>query len=204
MKGNKTTDRPTATGWYFGFYNHFKSVQFIQVVYNFPEQKEPSIWVADVGYVSRNEIAWWWSEKIEFPPSGEIPNEFQFENHIVRIVNFGGKLWLVAKDMTKALGYASGGSSVTSLVSKVPPRWRSKKPVATPGGIQKLVCLSEQGLYFFLSRSNKPAAIPFQLWIAGEVIPLRKGVENNIVAETRKTRAELLVQSIYKKVRRRR
>jgi hypothetical protein len=37
--------------------------------------------------------------------------------------------------------------------------------------MQNMLCLSEQGLYFFLGRSDKPAALPFQKWIAGEVIP---------------------------------
>ena len=31
--------------------------------------------------------------------------------------------------------------------------------------------LSEPGLYFFLGRSDKPGALPFQKWLAGEVIP---------------------------------
>ena len=34
-----------------------------------------------------------------------------------------------------------------------------------------MLCLSEQGLYFFLARSDKERALPFQKWIAGEVIP---------------------------------
>lgn len=37
------------------------------------------------------------------------------------------------------------------------------------------MCLSEQGLYFFVGRSDKPKALPFQIWFAGEVLPtLRK------------------------------
>jgi prophage antirepressor-like protein len=32
-----------------------------------------------------------------------------------------------------------------------------------------MAVLSEQGLYFFLGRSDKPKALPFQRWIAGEV-----------------------------------
>ncbi|QGQ71226.1 ORF6C domain-containing protein [Halomonas sp. PA16-9] len=31
--------------------------------------------------------------------------------------------------------------------------------------------LSEQGLYFFLGRSDKPKALPFQMWLAGDVLP---------------------------------
>jgi prophage antirepressor-like protein len=31
--------------------------------------------------------------------------------------------------------------------------------------------LTEQGLYFFLARSDKPQAIPMQRWVAGDVLP---------------------------------
>lgn len=34
-----------------------------------------------------------------------------------------------------------------------------------------MLCLSEQGLYFFLGRSDKPKATPYQMFIAGEGIP---------------------------------
>lgn len=34
-----------------------------------------------------------------------------------------------------------------------------------------MLCLSEQGLYFFVCRSDKPKALPFQKWLAGEVLP---------------------------------
>ena len=34
-----------------------------------------------------------------------------------------------------------------------------------------MTTLSEQGLYFFLGRSDKPKALPYQKWLAGEVVP---------------------------------
>ena len=34
-----------------------------------------------------------------------------------------------------------------------------------------MLMLSESGLYFFLGRSDKSAAIPYQKWVAGDVIP---------------------------------
>ena len=34
-----------------------------------------------------------------------------------------------------------------------------------------MVVLIEQGLYFFLGRSDKPKALPFQKWLTGEVLP---------------------------------
>ena len=45
----------------------------------------------------------------------------------------------------------------------------SDKPTARP--YQDVLCLTEQGLYFFLGRSDKPKALPYQMWIAGEVVP---------------------------------
>ena len=41
----------------------------------------------------------------------------------------------------------------------------------TPKGPQQLAVLSEHGLYFFLNRSDKPRAIPFQKKVAGEILP---------------------------------
>lgn len=34
-----------------------------------------------------------------------------------------------------------------------------------------MAVLSEPGLYFFLGRSDKPKALPFQKWLAGDVLP---------------------------------
>ena len=34
-----------------------------------------------------------------------------------------------------------------------------------------MLCLSEQGLYFFLGRSDKPRALPYQMYISGDVMP---------------------------------
>jgi len=67
LRACRTTKQPTEPGWYFGYYSPYKAIRFIEVVYNFPEQTKPAFWVADLGYVPNTEIAWWWSEKIDFP-----------------------------------------------------------------------------------------------------------------------------------------
>ena len=41
----------------------------------------------------------------------------------------------------------------------------------TPRGPQEMAVLTERGLYFFLGRSDKSKALPFQKWIAGDVLP---------------------------------
>jgi anti-repressor protein len=95
---------------------------------------------------------------------------FAFEGRPVRVELFDGEPWWVVKDVAQVLGYAES-SDPNKLVQAVPEEWKGRKRIPTLGGVQEMSCLSEQGLYFFLARSDKPAADPFQRWIAGEVIP---------------------------------
>lgn len=94
---------------------------------------------------------------------------FAFEDHLVRtIMDDGGEPWFVAKDVALALGYQWNGFK---NVQHIPEEWRGVESVSTPSGEQQMLTLSEQGLYFFVARSDKPAALPFQRWLAGEVLP---------------------------------
>jgi hypothetical protein len=96
--------------------------------------------------------------------------KFTYEGRKVRTFIKDGEPWWVGKDVAEVLGY-SEESNPARLFSNVPEEWKGVKPIHTLGGIQDMLCLSEQGLYFFMGRSDKPAALPFQKWIAGEVIP---------------------------------
>lgn len=95
---------------------------------------------------------------------------FNYEQNQVRTVVVDGEPWFVAKDVVAILGYSSG-SNVSRLISNVPEEWRGVKPIHTPGGTQFMSVISEPGLYFFLSRSDMDVALPFQRWVAGEVLP---------------------------------
>ena len=93
---------------------------------------------------------------------------FQFEEgRVVRTLERDGELWFVAKDVAEALGYTWH----RGLINHVPEEWKGVNPIDSPGGVQNMQCLSEQGLYFFLGRSDKDASLPFQKWIAGDVVP---------------------------------
>lgn len=81
-----------------------------------------------------------------------------------------GVVWFVGKDIVEALEYAEA-SNPARLFANIPDAWRDVKPFHTNGGEQNMLCLSEQGLYFFLGRSDKPKALPYQMWIAGDVVP---------------------------------
>jgi prophage antirepressor-like protein len=97
---------------------------------------------------------------------------FYYEGYQVRKLTIDDELWVVGKDVAEALGYSEATySNVEKMTNHVPEEWKGRYPIPTPGGIQEMICLSEQGLYFFLGRSDKAAALPFQKWIAGEVVP---------------------------------
>lgn len=94
---------------------------------------------------------------------------FSFEGRSLRVLReAAGEPLFVAKDVALALEYAWKG---VSTVSHIPEEWRGVYSVQTPSGTQDMLCLTEQGLYFFLGRSDKPKALPFQKWLAGEVLP---------------------------------
>ena len=105
---------------------------------------------------------------------------FNNNDFYVRSFNDNGEIWFVAKDIAQALEYSEAGS-ITTLFGKVPEIWKGSKPIATPGGVQEMLCLTEQGLYFFLGRSDKENALPYQMWIAGDVVPsIRKTGSYNL------------------------
>lgn len=93
---------------------------------------------------------------------------FNYGAAVVRTVMIDGEPWFVAKDVCEILGVGWNGTTI----SHIPEQWKGMRSVRTPRGNQMMAVLSEQGVYFFLGRSDKPAALPFQMWIAGDVVPM--------------------------------
>jgi prophage antirepressor-like protein len=125
--------------------------------------------------------------------SGEqLVPAFEFEQRSVRVELFDGEPWWVAKDVMAALGYAES-SDAANITAKVPDEWKGTKPFRTLGGVQEMIALSEQGLYFFVARSDKPAALPFQKWIAGEVLPQ---IRKTGAYAVEKSPVEMLLESV--------
>ena len=95
----------------------------------------------------------------------------------VRSINEDGEIWFVARDIATALEYKeSSVDSINKLMAIVPNFWTARKRflVRSENGIEQereMLCLTEQGVYFFLGRSDKPKAQPYQIWIANEVMP---------------------------------
>lgn len=88
----------------------------------------------------------------------------------VRVVDVDGEPWFVARDVLRALDYAEDYNPSRAM-QIIPEEWKGVHPMHTPGGEQEMLTISEQGLYFFLGRSDKPKALLYQKWVAGEVLP---------------------------------
>lgn len=100
--------------------------------------------------------------------SNVIP--FNFGKQRVRTLLVGGDPWFSVQDILRSLDYTDSYKPARAA-AHVPDQWKGVHRLHTPGGTQQMLMLSEQGLYFFLGRSDKPKALPFQMWIAGEVLP---------------------------------
>lgn len=102
---------------------------------------------------------------------------FNNGNFSVRTIEDNGEIWFVAKDVAQALDYSGASlNQVNNLFASVPDIWAAHKRimVRSENGVEQereMLCLTEQGLYFFLGRSDKKAALPYQMWIAGDVVP---------------------------------
>lgn len=111
-----------------------------------------------------------------------------------RFITEGDSFVVVAKDVCANLGYASL-HNLPTLLAAVPEIWKGHRPIVTPGGTQNMLCLSEQGLYFFLGRSDKPAALKYQMWIAGEVVPQIRKTGGYIPVKPGETDIEIMCKA---------
>lgn len=92
---------------------------------------------------------------------------FDFEGKQVRTILRDWEIFFVAKDIAEELEIVW---KWRSTIDSVPTEWVIVLSDGTTSGRDTL-CLSEQWLYFFLARSDKPKALPLQKYIAWEVLP---------------------------------
>lgn len=71
------------------------------------------------------------------------PTLFKYENNQVRVVDKGGNPWWVAKDVCAILGL----SNVSAATKNLHIDEKDIIEVDTLGGPQKVLCVTEPGLY---------------------------------------------------------
>lgn len=96
--------------------------------------------------------------------------------HPVRVTMIDGQPWFAGIDVCRSLGIVNNRDAISLLdddehrVSVIP----------TPGPVarQRLICVSESGLYALIFKSRKPEAKKFRKWVTSEVLPsIRKNGE---------------------------
>lgn len=97
-------------------------------------------------------------------------NELQiFQNEefgSVRTVDVDGKIYFVANDVAKVLGYIETAKAVRTHCKGV-----SEVDIPTNGGTQKAKIIPEGDIYRLIIKSQLPSADKFERWIFDEVIP---------------------------------
>ena len=82
-----------------------------------------------------------------------------------------GVRWRLARIVVSHLDDRCQRLLVCPRIDHVPHEWKRATSVVAPHGTRRVLALTEAGLNFFLSRSDKECARPLQMWIDGEVLP---------------------------------
>lgn len=99
-------------------------------------------------------------------------NEIQvFENTDfgdVRVVEYNGEPYFVAKEVCDILGYTNSRKAIADHVDEED---KGVTKCDTPGGKQNLTIINESGLYSLIIGSKLPEAKQFKHWVTSEVLP---------------------------------
>ena len=85
----------------------------------------------------------------------------------IRLIDRAGEPWFVLNDVCQVLGIDNSRMAARRLRDCE----KGVTQIDTPGGLQEVAIVSEQGLYRLVMRSDKPEAREFQDWVVGEVLP---------------------------------
>lgn len=88
----------------------------------------------------------------------------------LRATQIDCEVWFAATDVAKALGYRDA-NQITRALDDDEKRWSEGTLSECTHGHLGIRLINESGLYRVLMRSQRPEAIPFQRWLAHEVVP---------------------------------
>lgn len=166
--------------------------------------KSVSEWVIKEPRVKSDVLSAVQEAKQESPEELQIFNNQEFT--VRAVTDADGVVWFVTKDIARGLDYKEASlNQVNNLFAMVPDIWSAHKRIMVRdknGSIleREVLCLTEQGVYFFLGRSDKPKALPYQMWITGEVVPsIRATGGYNNSKKSRRTSVQKL-QEAYQRL----
>lgn len=88
----------------------------------------------------------------------------------LRATQIDCEVWFAATDVAKALGYRDA-NQITRALDDDEKRWSECTLSECTHSHLGIRLINESGLYRVLMRSQRPEAVPFQRWLAHEVVP---------------------------------
>ena len=113
----------------------------------------------------------------------------------IRFIDKEGKIYAVANDILKALGYAEGNWR-TTLSRKCRKEGVAKCNVLTNGGNQKVNCIDEGNIYRLITGSKLPSAEKFESWVMDEVLPQIRQTGGYIPIQEEMTDDEIMARAL--------
>lgn len=103
-----------------------------------------------------------------------------------------GEPWFVATDVAKVLGYRDSDR----ITRRLSDDEKGTRLVGTLGGEQKLIVITEAGLFNAILRSKVPEAKRFQRWVTHEVLPAIRKDGGYMVARKDETPEETMARAV--------
>lgn len=113
----------------------------------------------------------------------------------LRATQIDCEVWFAATDVAKALGYRDA-NQITRALDDDEKRWSEGALSECTHSHLGIRLINESGLYRVLMRSQRPEAIPFQRWLAHEVVPEIRRNGGYIAASTEDSDADIMARAL--------
>lgn len=113
----------------------------------------------------------------------------------LRATQIDCEVWFAATDVAKALGYRDA-NQITRALDDDEKRWSEGTLSECTHSHLGIRLINESGLYRVLMRSQRPEAIPFQRWLAHEVVPEIRRNGGYIAASQDDSDADIMARAL--------
>lgn len=113
----------------------------------------------------------------------------------LRATQIDREVWFAATDVAKALGYRDA-NQITRALDDDEKRWSEGTLSECTHSHLGIRLINESGLYRVLMRSQRPEAIPFQRWLAHEVVPEIRRNGGYIATSTEDSDADIMARAL--------
>lgn len=113
----------------------------------------------------------------------------------LRATQIDCEVWFAATDVAKALGYRDA-NQITRALDDDEKRWSEGTLSECTHSHLGIRLINESGLYRVLMRSQRPEAIPFQRWLAHEVVPEIRRNGGYIAASSEDSDADIMARAL--------